>query len=142
MIGLFSASAQNLEIEAQPAAVVLTHDDLVIVCNVSVNDTDPSQIRKIFSIQLKKNGYNSHLTNVATVSASGVSWEDKDLQDRATVRGSVNLNHTAYLRLTVPRDHVQCPEDFTGYQCGMLAYGSSGFFDQHTNQTFVSYTGK
>ncbi|XP_056010832.1 uncharacterized protein LOC125680722 isoform X1 [Ostrea edulis] len=132
-------STQNIQIEAQPPTVDLRQDDLVILCSV----TSPSQIETVYTIQLMKNNSGSTLANVVSIrSGSGVvSWQDSNLQNRATATGSVSSPQTAQLRLSIPKDNVQCPADFTGYKCTMNGYGtgSIGSVNQETNQIFVSY---
>jgi hypothetical protein len=134
---VLSASSQNLQIQAQPITVDLRQDDLVILCSVS-----PSQLTQVFSIQLKRNNSGT-LENVVSVVGNSVSWQDNVLQNRATATGSVSTPAEANLRFTIPMDNVQCPADFTGYQCTLAGFGSgsTGVVNQKTNQIFVSYRG-
>ncbi|XP_056010818.1 uncharacterized protein LOC125680720 isoform X4 [Ostrea edulis] len=134
-------STQNIQIEAQPPTVDLRQDDLVILCSV----TSPSQLETVYTMQLMKNNSGSTLRNVASVRSSGggdiTAWQDTTLQNRATATGTVSSPQTAQLRLTIPKDNVQCPADFTGYKCSMTGFGtgSTGVVNQETNQIFVSY---
>ncbi|XP_062603192.1 uncharacterized protein LOC134264963 isoform X6 [Saccostrea cucullata] len=132
------SSSENLQIQVQPSTVILGQNDLVVTCST----ISPTQIDTVYTIQLKKNSTGS-MVNVATVRSSNgqdtISWQDTNLQNRATATGSVSSPATAQLKLTIPKDRVLCPLDFTGYMCQMSAYTTASV-NQDTNQVYVTYT--
>ncbi|XP_056003932.1 uncharacterized protein LOC125660941 [Ostrea edulis] len=73
----FHGSAQNIQIEAQPATVDLRQGDLGILCSVA----SPSQLHTVYIIQLLKNNSGPTLARVASVHpGSGgtdvIAWQD------------------------------------------------------------------
>nr|XP_034303099.1 uncharacterized protein LOC105333181 isoform X2 [Crassostrea gigas] len=116
---LFSspASAQNIQIQAQPQTVVFLKNDLVIVCSI----TNPTQLSSVFFIQILKNSSTTfdNVVSVTTGQALPVQWKDTVLQNRASVTGNIDSPRTAQLRLTIDKNSVQCPTDFKMYSCKM-----------------------
>nr|XP_034303098.1 uncharacterized protein LOC105333181 isoform X1 [Crassostrea gigas] len=111
------ASAQNIQIQAQPQTVVFLKNDLVIVCSI----TNPTQLSSVFFIQILKNSSTTfdNVVSVTTGQALPVQWKDTVLQNRASVTGNIDSPRTAQLRLTIDKNSVQCPTDFKMYSCKM-----------------------
>ncbi|XP_056003934.1 uncharacterized protein LOC125660939 [Ostrea edulis] len=135
----YEVSAQYLEIQAKPTIVDPTQDDLVILCST----TAASDIEEVYTIQLKKNTSGTISYGVAVSSVEPV-WFDTVLQTRATAIGSTNPPSAAYLKFTIPKANIHCPDDFTEYWCQMYMIlngtnSSTGSDHEDTNHISVSY---
>ncbi|XP_061185061.1 uncharacterized protein LOC133193102 [Saccostrea echinata] len=131
--------AQNLQIQVQPLSVTLGQNDLVVTCST----INPSQINTVFTMQIQKNNTNTYsMKDVVSVrSSSGqdtTTWQDTDLQNRATVTATVSSPAIAQLKLTIPKDQVLCPQDFTGYMCTMSGFTNAAV-NQVTSPEYVTY---
>lgn len=133
------ALTQNIQIQALPSTVTLLEEDLVILCSV----TNPSQMSVIFSIQLWRNissGF-EEVVSAITGKTPIVQWVDQALKIRATATGSLEITSSPELRLTIDKNSVQCPSDFSMYMCKLTGY-SSASVSQETNPIKVSYNVK
>lgn len=131
------ASAQNIQIQAQPQTINYRENDLVIVCSIS----NPSQLSIVFFIQLLKNSSTAFesIVSVATGQTPPVQWRDTQLQGRASATGSIDSPTTAQLRLTIDKANVQCPTDFKMYMCKMTGFSSSAPVSGETSPITISY---
>ncbi|XP_061189147.1 uncharacterized protein LOC133197236 isoform X2 [Saccostrea echinata] len=132
-------STQNVRIQVQPLSVNLRQDDLVVTCST----VNPSQLDTVYTIQLQKNNTNTYsMKDVVSVRSSGgqntTTWQDTELRNRASVTGTVSTPATAQLKLTIPKDQVLCPQDFTGYMCIMSGF-TTALVTQVTSQEYVTY---
>lgn len=133
------ACTQNIQIQALPPTVTLQENDLVILCSV----TNPSQMSVIFSIQLWRNitsGF-EEVVSAITGKTPIVQWVDQALKGRATATGSLEITSSPELRLTVDKNSVQCPSDFSMYMCKLTGY-STASVEVETNPIKVSYNVK
>lgn len=141
MIFLFSlsASAQDIQIQAQPQTVNYRESDLNIVCSI----TGP-QLSSLFFIQLLKNSSTTFETIVSVTPGQTppIQWKDTQLQGRATATGSVDSPSTAQLRLTIDKASVLCPTDFKMYMCKMSGLATnSDIVNKETSPITISYIG-
>ena len=138
-----SAFPQNIELEVLPQPVIYQENDLVIQCSI----TNPKQISSVYYIQLLKNSSTGFDTAVAIFKdqTPQIQWPSESLQTRASAVGSeINSPNTAKLKLTIDKDSVLCPTDFTAYRCKLLGFStvSNDAVTQETNPVTVTYTGK
>ncbi|XP_052722434.1 uncharacterized protein LOC128193167 isoform X3 [Crassostrea angulata] len=133
------ASAQNIQIQAQPQTINFRENDMVIVCSI----TNPSQLNAVYSIQLQRNSSTTFetLVSVANGLTPPLQWKDSALRNRATATGSVDSPSTAQLRLTIDKNSVQCPTDFKMYMCKISAFSNvaSETVTQETSPVPISY---
>lgn len=96
----------------------------------------------IFSIQLWRNitsGF-EEVVSAITGKTPIVQWVDQALKGRATATGSLEITSSPELRLTVDKNSVQCPSDFSMYMCKLTGY-STASVEVETNPIKVSYNG-
>lgn len=98
---LFSASPQNIQIQAIPSTVTLRENDLNIVCSI----TNPTQLRSVYFIQLLKNSSTTfeNIVSVVTGQTPPIQWNDIQLQGRASATGNIDSPTTAQLRFTIDK---------------------------------------
>lgn len=135
----FSASAQNIQIQALPQTVNYMENDLVIVCSI----TNPSQLISVLFIQLLKNSSNTFYTVVSvTTGQTSVQWTDSRLQGRASATGNLDSPNIAELRLQIDKSSVECPTDFKMYMCKMSSLSTNAdVVSQETSPITISYIG-
>ena len=139
-----SASSQNIQIQVLPQPVIYQENDLVIQCSI----TNPSQLSSVYFMQLHRNSSTGFETVVSILKDRNpqIQWPlGSSLQNRASTAGSeINSPTKAKLKLTIDKDSVLCPTDFTAYRCKMSVFSavSSDAVIQETNPVTVIYTGK
>lgn len=136
----YSASAQDIQIQALPLTVNYGENDLVIVCSI----INPSQLSIVFFIQLLRNssGTFDSVVSVATGQTASIQWKDSALQSRATAIGNLDSPSSAQLRLTIDKANVMCPADFKMYLCKMSGLTTaSDVVSKETSPITISYTG-
>ena len=139
-----SASSQNIQIQVLPQPVIYQENDLVIQCSI----INPSQLSAVYNIQLHRNSGTGFETVVAIFKDQNpqLQWPSgSTIQNRASTAGSeINTPSKAKLKLTIDKDSVLCPNDFTAYRCKMSGFSSaeSDAVTQETNPVTVTYTGK
>ncbi|XP_065933592.1 uncharacterized protein [Magallana gigas] len=116
------ASAQNIQIQAQPQTVNYMESDMNIVCSIT-----GTQLSSLFFIQLLKNSSTTFETIVSVIPGQTppVKWKDTQLQGRATATGNTDPPSTAQLKLTIDKASVICPTDFKTYMCKMSALSTN-----------------
>lgn len=120
LLSIVSALAQNIQIQALPPKVTIRENDLVVLCSI----TNSSQLQSLFFIELSRNA-TVNFTTVVLVSNDKIKWADSALQSRgAAAMGSLDFINTPYLRFTMNKDIVQCPDDFKMYKCKMSGVDS------------------
>lgn len=135
------ASTKKIQIETKPQIVRYKEEDLVVVCTLN----KPETLQNLFFIQLKRRAPSGTLNNVVSVvTGDTIQWQDQTLQNRANVTGTVASPATAHLSMVIRKDSVQCPLDFTEYECSLSGFGagSVGAVSETTNPVKVSYTGR
>lgn len=119
--------------------MTLRENDLVVLCSI----TNPSQLTSLFYIQLLRNASVTFSTVVTVVNEDKILWVDNitDLHKRgATATGSISTLNTAQLRLTLNKDIVRCPDDFSMYKCKMSGLNSqSNVVEDETLPITVTY---
>ena len=139
-----SASSQNIQIQVLPQPVIYQENDLVIQCSI----TNPSQLSSVYSIQLHRNSSMDFETVVSIFKdqTPEIQWPlGSSLQNRASAEGSeVNTPSRATLKLTIDKQSVLCPSDFTAYRCKLSGFTSAESYavTQETNPVTIIYTGK
>ncbi|XP_061188113.1 uncharacterized protein LOC133196217 [Saccostrea echinata] len=113
---------------------------MVVTCST----VNPTQMDTVYTILLQKNNTNTKsMKDVVSVRLSNgqdtITWQDMELQNRAIAIGTVSSPSTAQLKLTIPKDRVLCPWDFTGYMCAMSGFTTAAV-NQETSQDYVTYT--
>lgn len=138
---LFSASPQNIQIQAIPSTVTLRENDLNIVCSI----TNPTQLRSVYFIQLLKNSSTTfeNIVSVVTGQTPPIQWNDIQLQGRASATGNIDSPTTAQLRFTIDKNSsVMCLTDFKTYMCKMSGLSSAFMpFIQETRPITISCVG-
>nr|XP_022325342.1 uncharacterized protein LOC111125639 isoform X1 [Crassostrea virginica] len=135
------ASSQNIQIQVLPQPVIYQENDLVIQC--SITNPPKSQLSSVFYIQLLRNSSTGFETVVSIVKdqTPQIQWPSgSSLQNRASAEGSeINTPSTAKLKLTIHKNSVLCPTDFTAYMCKLS--GIRIFFPvtQETNPITITY---
>lgn len=120
LLSIVSALTQNIQIQALPPKVTIRENDLVVLCSI----TNSSQLQSLFFIELSRNA-TVNFTTVVLVSSDKIKWADSALQSRgAAAMGSLDFINTPYLRFTMNKDIVQCPDDFKMYKCKMSGIDS------------------
>lgn len=110
------ALTQYIQIQALPPKVTIRENDLVVLCSI----TNSSQLQSLFFIELSRNATVNFTTVVSVSNNDKIKWADSALQSRgAAAMGSLDLKNTPYLRFTMNKDIVQCPDDFKIYKCKM-----------------------
>lgn len=111
---------------------------MTIVCSI----TNPSQLTDVFLIELQMNA-SSTFNAVVTMSGKPprFQWNDNNLQGRATPTGNLDSPSSAQLRLTIDKNNVRCPYDFSMYRCTMSGVGGTGAVTQTSDSTTVNYIG-
>ena len=75
-----------------------------------------------------------------------IQWPSgSTLQNRASAAGSeINTPSTATLKLTIEKNSVLCPTDFTKYKCKLSGFNTvtTDFVTQETNPVAITYIGK
>ncbi|XP_078323782.1 uncharacterized protein LOC111125833 isoform X3 [Crassostrea virginica] len=138
------AFPQNIQIQVLPQPVIYQENDLVIQCSI----TNPSQLSSVYYIQLHHNSSTGWETAVAIFKDQNpqIQWPSgSTLQNRASAVGSeINTPSTAKLKLTIDKDSVACPTDFTAYRCKFSGFSTvtSDAVTQETNPVTVTYTVK
>lgn len=81
---------------------------------------------------------------MSVVTGDAIKWQDQTLQNRANVTGTVASPATAHLSMVIRKDIIQCPLDFTEYECSLSGFGNGavGAVSETTNPVKVSYTGR
>ena len=139
-----SAFPQNIQIQVLPQPVIYQENDLVIQCSI----TNPSQLTSLFYMLLLKNTSLGFETAVSIFKDQNpqIQWPSgSTLQNRASAVGSeINTLSTARLKLTIDKNSVLCPTDFTAYICKFSGFSTatSNAVTQETNPVAVTYTGK
>ena len=139
-----SASLQNIQIQVLLQPVIYQENDLVIQCSI----TNPSQLSSVFYIQLLRNSSTGFETVVSIFKdqTPQIQWSSgSSLQNRASAEGSeINTPSTAKLKLTVHKNSVLCPTDFTAYKCKFsgLSTSTSDVVIQEANPVIITYIGK
>ena len=139
-----SASSQNIQIQIQvlPQPVIYQENDLVIQCSI----TNPSQLSSVFYIQLLRNSSTGFETVVSIFKdqTPQIQWSSgSSLQNRASAEGSeINTPSTAKLKLTIHKNSVLCPTDFTAYMCRLSGIRIIFVVTQETNPITITYIGK
>ena len=139
-----SASSQNIQIQVLPQPVIYQENDLVIQC--SITNPPKSQLSSVFYIQLLRNSSTGFETVVSIFKdqTPQIQWPSgSSLQNRASAEGSeINTPSTAKLKLTIHKNSVLCPTDFTAYMCKLS--GSRVIFavTRETNPITITYIGK
>nr|XP_022325707.1 uncharacterized protein LOC111125833 isoform X3 [Crassostrea virginica] len=138
------AFPQNIQIQVLPKPVIYQENDLVIQCSI----TNPSQLSSVFYIQLHHNSSTGFETTVSIFKDQNpqIQWPSgSTLQNRASALGSeINTPSTAKLKLTIDKNSVMCPTDFTAYRCKLSGFSSaeSDAVTQESNPVTVTYTVK
>ena len=139
-----AASSQNIQIQVFPQPVIYQENDLVIQCSV----TNPSQLSDVYFMQLLRNSSTDFEIVVAILKGQNpqIQWPSgSSLQYRASAEGSeITTPSTAKLKLTVEKNSVLCPTDFTAYKCKFLGLSTSTYAveTQETNPVTITYIGK
>lgn len=132
-------STKTIQIETKPQIVRYKEEDLVVVCTLN----KPETLQTLFFLQLKRRDPSGTLNNVVSVvTGDAIKWQDQTLQNRANVTGTVALPATAHLSMVIRKDIIQCPLDFTEYECSLSGFGNGavGAVSETTNPVKVSYT--
>nr|XP_022325349.1 uncharacterized protein LOC111125640 isoform X2 [Crassostrea virginica] len=138
------ASSQNIRIQVLHQPLIYQENDLVIQCYI----TNPSQLSSVFYIQLLRNSSTDFETIVSIFKdqTPQILWPSgSSLQNRASADGSeINTPSTAKLKLTIDKQSVLCPNDFTAYRCKMTGFSSaeSDAVTKETNPVTIIYTVK
>nr|XP_022325352.1 uncharacterized protein LOC111125641 isoform X3 [Crassostrea virginica] len=138
------ASSQNIQIQVLPQPVIYQENDLVIQCSI----TNPSQLMSVYYIQLHRNSSTDFETVLSIFKDQNpqIQWPSgSTLQNRASADGSeIKTPSTATLKLTIDKDSVLCPNDFTAYRCKMSGFSSAEYdaVTQETNPVTIIYTVK
>ncbi|XP_052722420.1 mucin-22-like isoform X4 [Crassostrea angulata] len=137
-ITLNVTSTKIIQIETKPQIVRYKEEDLVVVCTLN----KPETLQNLFFLQLKRRSPSGTLNNVVSVTGATIQWQDQTLQNRANVTGTVASPPTAHLSMVIRKDSVQCPLDFTEYECSLSGFGTgaTGAFSEITYPVKVSYT--
>nr|XP_034301819.1 uncharacterized protein LOC105345014 isoform X3 [Crassostrea gigas] len=137
-ITLNVTSTKIIQIETKPQIVRYKEEDLVVVCTLN----KPETLQNLFFLQLKRRSPSGTLNNVVSVTGATIQWQDQTLQNRANVTGTVASPPTAHLSMVIRKDSVQCPLDFTEYECSLSGFGTgaTGAFSEITDPVKVSYT--
>lgn len=121
LLSIVSALTQNIQIQALPPKVTIRENDLVVLCSI----TNSSQLQSLFFIELSRNATVNFTTVVLVSIEDKIKWADSALQSRgAAAMGSLDFINTPYLRFTMNKDIVQCPDDFKMYKCKMSGVDS------------------
>ena len=111
--------------EVLPQPLIYQETDLVIQCSI----TNPSQINSVYYIQLHQNTSTGFKTVVSIFKDQPpqIVWPSgSTLQNRASAVGSeINTPSTAKLKLTIDKNSVLCPTDFTAYKCKFSGLSTS-----------------
>ena len=127
--------------------MIYQENDLVMQCSI----TNPSQLSDVNFMQLHRNSSTGFQTVVSilkgqTPQAPQIKWPSgSTLRYRASTGGSeINTPSTAKLKLTVEKNSVLCPTDFTGYKCKFsgLSTSTSDVVIQEANPVTITYIGK
>nr|XP_022325341.1 uncharacterized protein LOC111125637 [Crassostrea virginica] len=135
------ASSQNIQIQVLPQPVIYQENDLVIQCSI----TNPSQLSSVYFMQLHRNSSTGFETVVSILKGGTpqIQWPSgSTLQNRASAEGSeINTPSTAKLKLTVHKNSVLCPTDFTAYKCKFsgLSTSTSDVVIQEANPVIITY---
>ncbi|XP_061195415.1 uncharacterized protein LOC133203659 isoform X2 [Saccostrea echinata] len=124
-----------ISIKAQNTTVEYGGTDIDISC--VVNGTS---LAKVIAIQMKRSDTNI----VAIVMDKGVSWQDKELQNRngVSVNASISNVTSSYLRLMVLKSAVRYPSDMGSYHCSLSAHGDRySLKTEESSKLFVNITG-
>lgn len=106
--------------------MTIRENDLVVLCSI----TNSSQLQSLFFIELSRNATVNFTTVVSVSNNDKIKWADSALQSRgAAAMGSLDLKNTPYLRFTMNKDIVQCPDDFKIYKCKMSGVDSRNNID-------------
>ncbi|XP_065933583.1 uncharacterized protein [Magallana gigas] len=137
-ITLNVTSTKIIQIETKPQIVRYKEEDLVVVCTLN----KPETLQNLFFLQLKRRSPSGTLNNVVSVTGNTIQWQDQTLQNRANVTGTVASPATAHLSMVIRKDSVQCPLDFTEYECSLSGFGTgaTGAVSEITDPVKVSYT--
>ena len=139
-----AASSQNIQIQVFPQPVIYQENDLVIQCSI----TNPSQLSSVYYIQLLRNSSMDFetLVSILNVQTQQIQWPSvSTLRYRASVEGSeINTPRTTKLKLTVEKNSVLCPTDFTAYKCKFsgISTSTSDVVTQEANPVTITYIGK
>lgn len=134
------ASTKIIQIETKPQIVRYKEEDLVVVCTLN----KPETLQNLFFLQLKRRSPSGTLNNVVSVTGATIQWQDQTLQNRANVTGTVASPPTAHLSMVIRKDSVQCPLDFTEYECSLSGFvtGATGaFLKSQTRSRFLTRVG-
>lgn len=103
--------------------------------------TNPSQLASLFFIQLSRNDPVNFTSVVSVVSEDKILWADSTLYNRgATATGSISMQNTPHLRITIKKDIVRCPDDFKLYKCKMTGLDlQSNVFESETMPITIFY---
>nr|XP_034301838.1 uncharacterized protein LOC117681442 [Crassostrea gigas]XP_034301839.1 uncharacterized protein LOC117681442 [Crassostrea gigas] len=115
------ALTQDIQIQALPPKVTIQENDLVVLCSI----INSSRLQSLFFIELSRNATVNFTTVVSVLNDDEITWADSALQSRgAAAMGSLDFINTPYLRFTMNKDIVQCPDDFKMYKCKMSGVDS------------------
>ena len=118
---------------------------MVIQCSI----TNPSQINSVYFIQLHQNTSTGFKTVVSIFKdqTPQIKWPAQGSsisETRASTVGSeINTPSSATLKITIDKNNVVCPTDFTTYKCTLSGFSTvtSNAVTQETNPITVAYTG-
>lgn len=121
-LSIVSALTQDIQIQALPPKVTIQENDLVVLCSI----TNSSRLQSLFFIELLRNATFNFTTVVSVLNDDEITWPaDSALKSRgAAAMGSLDFINTPYLRFTMNKDIVQCPDDFKMYKCKMSGIDS------------------
>lgn len=101
--------------------MTIQENDLVVLCSI----INSSWLQSLFFIELSRNATVNFTTVVSVLNDDEITWADSALQSRgAAAMGSLDFINTPYLRFTMNKDIVQCPDDFKMYKCKMSGVDS------------------
>ncbi|XP_062585703.1 uncharacterized protein LOC134247344 [Saccostrea cucullata] len=105
-----------ISIEAQNTTIEYGRTNIDINC--VVNGTS---LTKVIAIQMRR----SDTDIVAVVMDKGISWQDRELQNRdgVSVNASISDVTTSYFRLVILKSAVRYPSDMGSYRCSLSAHG-------------------
>ena len=130
--------------------MIYQENDLVIQCSI----TNPSQLSDVYFMQLNRNISTGFETVVSILKGQSpqtpqtpqIKWPSgSTLRYRASAGGSeINTPSTAKLKLTIHKNSVLCPTDFTAYNCKFsgLSTSTSDVVIQEANPVTITYIGK
>lgn len=121
----------SISIELEPSLIEFGKSDLDISC--VVNDTNLELIG-ITNILLKRSQ-----RYVVSVHKFTIAYQDEALENKTgvTVKASINITATSYLRLEILKTAIRYPEDMGSYQCILIAVNASNDINQYHSQSIM-----